>query len=191
VGRPALYEAEIEELRASFAIEAAVGTGDQAPDFVLPHAQGAELSLSNLLQSGPAVVTFYRGGWCPYCNLQLRAYQAALPEMTALGARLVAISPQLPDRSPSTAETNALTFDVLSEVGNTVARRFGLFTRYRRSCEPRFARMTRLCPTSTATKAGSCRSRRLTSSARTAAWRSPPSISITETASNPKPSWPR
>ena len=75
---------------------------------------------------GPVVVTFYRGGWCPYCNIQLRAYQAVQPQMVALGARLVAISPQLPDRSLSTAETNELTFDVLSDVGNGVARSFGL-----------------------------------------------------------------
>jgi len=125
-GRPALYEAKIEELRASFAMGAAIGIGDQAPDFVLPDAHGKMLSLSDLLQSGPAVVTFYRGGWCPYCNLQLRAYEATLPEMAALGARLVAISPQRPDGSLSTAETNELTFDVLSDVGNTAARLFGL-----------------------------------------------------------------
>jgi hypothetical protein len=71
-------------------------------------------------------VTFYRGGWCPYCNIQLRAYQAVLPEMTTLGARLVAISPQLRDGSLSTAEANHLTFDVLSDIGNSVARTFGL-----------------------------------------------------------------
>jgi peroxiredoxin len=68
------------------------------------------------------VVTFYRGGWCPYCNLQLRAYQQVLGEITALGAKLVAISPQLPDGSLSTAEVNQLSFDVLSDVGNHVAR---------------------------------------------------------------------
>ena len=72
------------------------------------------------------LLTFYRGGWCPYCNIQLRAYQAILPEMAALGARLVAISPQLPDGSLTTAQTNALTFDILSDAGNSVARRFGL-----------------------------------------------------------------
>ena len=71
-------------------------------------------------------MTFYRGGWCPYCNLQLRAYQQALGEITALGAKLVAISPQLPDGSMSTAETNRISFDVLSDVGNQVARSFGL-----------------------------------------------------------------
>lgn len=125
-GRVALYEARIEELRANFALEKAVGTGDEAPDFSLPDVQGNPVSLSALLQCGPVVVTFYRGGWCPYCNIQLRAYQAILPQMAALGARLVAVSPQLPDGSLTTAETNALTFDVLSDAGNSVARRFGL-----------------------------------------------------------------
>jgi peroxiredoxin len=72
------------------------------------------------------VITFYRGGWCPYCNIQLRAYQAILPEIAAAGASLVAISPQAPDGTLSTAETNALTFHVLSDVGNRVARSFGL-----------------------------------------------------------------
>jgi peroxiredoxin len=125
-GRPALYEAKIEHLRANFALEAAIGTGDEAPDFELPDLRGNTVSLFNVMRHGPGVVTFYRGGWCPYCNIQLRAYQAVLPEITALGGRLLAISPQLPDRSLSTAESNALTFDVLSDVGNRVARSFGL-----------------------------------------------------------------
>ena len=125
-GRAALYEAKIEDLRASFALERAIRTGDQAPDFTLPNPQGRPVSLGTLLEAGPAVVTFYRGGWCPYCNIQLRAYQAVLADISALGARLVAISPQLPDGSLSTAEANELTFDVLSDVGNRVARSFGL-----------------------------------------------------------------
>ena len=125
-GRPALYEAKIEELRASFALERAIRTGDQAPEFTLPDPREKEVSLAVLLEAGPAVITFYRGGWCPYCNIQLRAYQAVLPKMTALGARLVAISPQLPDGSLSTAEANELSFAVLSDVGNSVARNFGL-----------------------------------------------------------------
>jgi peroxiredoxin len=126
VGRPALYEAKIEELRGSFAIENAIGVGADAPDFTLPGADGGSVALGDLLTTGPVVVTFYRGGWCPYCNLQLRAHQAILPQLTAQRARLVAISPQLPDGSLSTAEANELTFDVLSDVGNHVARRFGL-----------------------------------------------------------------
>jgi peroxiredoxin len=125
-GRPALYEAKIEELRASFAIEKAVEIGDLAPDFMLPGASGNSVSLADLLRQGPVVVTFYRGGWCPYCNIQLRAYEAILPQIMGLGASLVAISPQIPDGSLSTAETNVLTFDVLSDVGNRVAQSFGL-----------------------------------------------------------------
>jgi peroxiredoxin len=125
-GRPALYEAKIEELRTSFALETAAGVGTIASDFQLPDVKGNLVSLSDLLLDGPVVVTFYRGGWCPYCNIQLRAYQAALPQMAALGARLVAISPQLPDQSLSTAQADELTFHVLSDVGNQAARRFGL-----------------------------------------------------------------
>ena len=124
--RHALYETKIEELRASFAMEKAIGVDALAPDFTLPDAQGTPVAMSELLRLGPVVVTFYRGGWCPYCNIQLRAYQAALPEITALGARLVAISPQLPDGSLATATKNELTFDILSDVGNEVARSFGL-----------------------------------------------------------------
>ena len=104
--RPALYEAKVEQLRASFALERAIRTGDQAPDFTLPDPRERDVFAGTLLDAGPAVVTFYRGGWCPYCNIQLRAYQAVLPEMAALGARLIGISPQLPDGSLSTAEAN-------------------------------------------------------------------------------------
>jgi peroxiredoxin len=125
-GRAALYDAKVEELRRTFRIEKALKTGNDAPDFTLPNPAGRPVSLTKLLRGGPVVVTFYRGGWCPYCNLQLRAYQQVLSEITALGGKLVAISPQLPDGSLSTAEMNKLTFDVLSDAGNRVARSFGL-----------------------------------------------------------------
>ncbi|WP_291216370.1 peroxiredoxin-like family protein [Hydrogenophaga sp.] len=125
-GRPALYEAKIEELQSTFAKRTALRKGDKAPDFALPDAKGGVVSLSSALVVGPAVVTFYRGGWCPYCNLQLRAYQALLPELAPLGVSLLAISPQLPDGSLSTAERESLTFSVLSDKGNAVARQFGL-----------------------------------------------------------------
>jgi peroxiredoxin len=125
-GRAALYEAKIEELRADFALASAVGLDEAAPDFALPNAAGKSIVLKELLRSGPVILTFYRGGWCPYCNIQLRAYQSVLPQIGASGARLVAISPQLPDNSLDTANKNALTFDVLSDVRNEVARSYGL-----------------------------------------------------------------
>ena len=80
----------------------------------------------HLLHRGPVVVSFYRGGRCPFCNLELRGLQRALPEIVQVGASLVAISPQLPDNSLSTEEKNQLTFPVLSDVGNIVAKRFGI-----------------------------------------------------------------
>ena len=125
-GRAALYQDKIDDLRRSFARESAVGAGDQAPDFTLPGVAGGTVRLRDQLRLGPVVIAFYRGGWCPYCNIQLRAYQAALPQITALVASLIAISPQAADGSLSTQEANALTFDVLSDVGNAAAWSFGL-----------------------------------------------------------------
>lgn len=123
----------LEQLRADTAklveagiADSALREGSRAPDFTLPDALGEPVSLASLLEQGPVVVTFYRGDWCPYCNLHLRAYQQALPHMTELGATLVAISPQTPDHSLSTQEKKELRFPVLSDGGNTVARRFGL-----------------------------------------------------------------
>jgi peroxiredoxin len=108
------------------AAEQTLKEGAQAPDFTLPDARGNAVTLSHLLTQGPVVMTFYRGQWCPYCHLQLRAYQQALPHMQARGASLVAISPQTPDHSRALAEKLELTFALLSDMGNQVARQFGL-----------------------------------------------------------------
>jgi peroxiredoxin len=104
----------------------ALKVGDKAPDFALPNVRGESVSLSDVLAKGPAVVTFYRGHWWPYCNLQLQAYQKHLTEMQAQGASLIAISPQSPDNSLTMAEKNDLQFEVLSDSGNDIARQFGL-----------------------------------------------------------------
>ncbi len=98
----------------------------QVPDFTLLDPRGTAVTLSQLLAQGPVVMTFYRGQWCPYCHLALRAYQQALPLIQARGASLVAISPQTPDHSKALAEKLELTFALLSDMGNKVARQFGL-----------------------------------------------------------------
>ncbi len=90
--------------------------GEPAPDFELPDQLGRTVSLRDLRAAGPVVAVFYRGDWCPYCNLTLRAMDAQLERISALGASLVAISPQAPDRSLAMTEKHALRFPVLSDL---------------------------------------------------------------------------
>jgi peroxiredoxin len=104
----------------------ALRVGDQAKDFRLPNASGGPQTLAVLLKEGPLVISFYRGGWCPYCNLEFKALSDALPKINQLGAKLIGISPELPDNSMSTKEKHQLPFDVLSDVGNKVAREYGI-----------------------------------------------------------------
>lgn len=104
----------------------ALRVGDQAKDFRLPNASGGEQTLAALLKEGPLVISFYRGGWCPYCNLEFKALSDALPKINQLGAKLIGISPELPDNSMSTKEKHQLPFDLLSDVGNKVAREYGI-----------------------------------------------------------------
>lgn len=120
------FNQAVENLTNSGILDEAKGVGETAPDFELTDATGKTVALAELLAEGPVVLTFYRGGWCPYCNIQLRAYQEQLEAFTALGANLVAISPELPDNSMDTVEKSELKFDVLSDPGNEVADAFGL-----------------------------------------------------------------
>ena len=100
--------------------------GDTIPAFTLSDATGKQVSSDQILESGPVVISFYRGGWCPYCNLELWALQKALPEIKANNASLLAISPESPDHSLTTQEQYALKFPVLSDHKNQVAKKFGL-----------------------------------------------------------------
>lgn len=114
------------ELIASSAATRAVKAGDQAPAFILRDADGNSTASAELLKQGPLVVTFCRGVWCPYCNIDLQALQAALPEIEKRGARVVAISPQTAANSRRSQRENKLTFAILSDPGNEVAAAFGL-----------------------------------------------------------------
>jgi peroxiredoxin len=117
---------DMERVRAAGTVDNALKVGQSAPDFTLPDAFGNQVSLKALLPKGPVVVSFYRGEWCPFCNIELRALAEALPKMRALGATLIAISPEKPDHGIVAAEKNNLAFPVLSDFGNKVARQFGI-----------------------------------------------------------------
>jgi peroxiredoxin len=116
----------IAQVETTGLTQQALAAGQLAPPFTLPDATGQPKTLTALLAQGPVVLAFYRGNWCPYCNVQLRAYQQALPELALRGATLVAISPQTPELSSLTASEKELAFPVLSDVGNVVARQYGL-----------------------------------------------------------------
>ena len=122
----AVIQASILELEAELESRTLPGVGVLAPDFELPDARGRNVRLSDRLANGPAILSFYRGGWCPYCNLELRAYQRRLPNLRAAGADLIAVSPQTPDGSLSTADRNGLEYDVLSDAGSAVAAEYGI-----------------------------------------------------------------
>jgi peroxiredoxin len=114
------------ELKAAGLAERAKKVGDKAPAFLLKDPEGNIVSSKELLANGPLIVTFYRGVWCPYCNMELQALQAALPEFQKLGASLVAISPQTAPNSRKSAKQNNLSFPILSDTKGEVGTAFGL-----------------------------------------------------------------
>ena len=116
----------INEAKAFEQGKNAIKVGQKAPTFELPNPVGKLMSLDALLEKGAVVVTFYRGDWCPYCNLQLKALQARLSEIHELGATLVAISPQVPDGSLTKSEINEMDFIVLSDQDAKVASEYGV-----------------------------------------------------------------
>jgi peroxiredoxin len=118
-------DAAISEIEAS-GTAPGLSVGDWAPEFTLPNQLGHQVSLKERLATGPAVLVFYRGQWCPLCNLHLRALQRALPELKAKGASLLAVSPQAPDRALAVAEKAGLAFDVLSDIHQEVITAYKL-----------------------------------------------------------------
>lgn len=120
-----VFDKAINELDQSGKVMG-IKAGDIAPNFTLENHLGDQVELYSILNEGPVVLTFYRGAWCPYCNLQLKAYQKILPEIEALGAKLIAISPQKSDDSLSFLEKNQLALNVLSDCGLSVSSKYNL-----------------------------------------------------------------
>jgi len=125
----AAFAAEQRDFAAAGPPAGTARPGDRMPDGKLLDVAGQPTTLAQTLGAGPAVIVFYRGAWCPYCNIALRAYQARLvPALAERGIPLVAISPQTPDGSLSTKEAKDLTFTVLSDPGNQMAGQLGILT---------------------------------------------------------------
>ena len=123
------FRREQAELAAAGLPDGIAAVGTVVADVDLLDAHGAATALYAAAGDAASVVVFYRGAWCPYCNIALAAYQAQLlPQLTGRGVRLLAISPQAPDGSLSMQEKNQLTFSVLSDPGNVLAGRLGILT---------------------------------------------------------------
>ena len=123
------FAAEQRALAAAGGPSGVVQPGTRLPDGELLDVAGQPATLAETLAGKPAVIVFYRGGWCPYCNITLRTYQAQLvPALAERGISVIAISPQTPDGSLSTKEAKELTFTVLSDPGNQIARQLGILT---------------------------------------------------------------
>ncbi|APG65774.1 peroxiredoxin [Tenacibaculum todarodis] len=121
-----IYADGISSVANSGVLESALKVGDKAHNFTLKNALNESVTLYDELKNGPVVLTWYRGGWCPYCNITLHALQEKLPEFKQEGATLLALTPELPDNSLSTSEKNNLEFIVLSDLGNTIGKKYGV-----------------------------------------------------------------
>lgn len=130
-----------ERLLNSAAGDRAVTVGDTVPDFSLPNAQGETVRLQQRLAQGPVVLSFYRGGWCPFCNLEFKALHDILPEIREAGAELIGVSPELPDVSRQTISQHGLQFEVLSDVGNRVTRDYGLLMKVDEAVRPLYRQL--------------------------------------------------
>ncbi|AZQ43496.1 peroxiredoxin family protein [Nonlabens ponticola] len=119
-----VFDNDASQLQASQQSILKLQTGDTAPDFSLSNAANETVRLYDLLEESRVILVFYRGTWCPYCNLQLSHYRQHMDNFTKHNAQLVAVSPQTPDESMNIKEKNELDFHVLSDNGNMVARNF-------------------------------------------------------------------
>lgn len=114
------------DLAASGQVQRALGVGAKLPAFTLSDSEDRAVSSADLLAKGPLVITFYRGVWCPYCNMDLQAIEEIAADIRATGASLVAISPQTPANGGKSRAQNKLSFPILSDRNGDVAASLGL-----------------------------------------------------------------
>lgn len=123
--RKALLD-NIQTMRGLRMVDHAKRAGSRAPDFTLPNQHGELVSLSARLARGPVALVYYRGGWCPFCSLELEALEEVRGEVEALGASLIAVSPQTAEATAKTARDRRVSYDLLSDAGSLVTREYGL-----------------------------------------------------------------
>jgi peroxiredoxin len=121
-----VYAEGLEAVKNSGILDKALNIGDKAPNFILNNALNKPVALYDELKKSPVILTWYRGGWCPYCNITLQYFQERLPDFQKAGAILIALTPELPDKSLTTTEKHKLQFLVLSDVKNKIGKEYGV-----------------------------------------------------------------
>jgi len=121
-----VYDELVARLRTEKAGSAAPGVGDRMPSFLLPDKDGCLLDLQDLLNRGPAVISFNRGHWCEYCAIELTALTRAMERIKALGATTVSIMPETPEFTAKVTAKIGNSFKVLSDVDNSYSVGLGL-----------------------------------------------------------------
>ncbi|OUL61684.1 peroxiredoxin-like family protein [Flavobacterium sp. AJR] len=121
-----IFSKSIEELKDQSIEESSIEIGERFPDFCLPNTNDETIELKELLKNGKVIVAFFRGSWCPYCNLELRALQENLKQIVDKKAKLVVISPQKPDYSKELKNNHQLDFELLTDKDNALAKQLGI-----------------------------------------------------------------
>lgn len=121
-----VFGKSIQDLKAQDIEQSSIGTGKRFPDFILQNTNDETVALQELLKNGKVIVAFFRGSWCPYCNLELKALQDNLKQITDRNATLVAISPQTSDHSEALRNNHDLDFELLTDKDNAVAKQLGI-----------------------------------------------------------------
>ena len=142
----AILQEATQTLARDFQNRRTLRVEDKAPDFVLSNTRGQSICLSEQLNQGAVLLNFYFGHWCPYCNLELRAYQGLLAKIQALESSVLAISPQTIDASKKTALKNTITFDLLSDRNCQIARDYGIVFELPDSLRPLYTELGHALP---------------------------------------------